>query len=115
MRVRVCVATDDGIKVKIGHFGDAAYYLVYDVEDDKITLVERVENPFRGHHEHGEEAEKGKRPRIVELLKRHGCEAIVATAFGPGGREYMERSGLRVYTVKPGTEIWDALRAIRGS
>ncbi len=114
--MRVCVATDDGVKVKIGHFGDAAYYLIYDVGPERITLVARLENPYRGRHEHGEEAEeRGKRKAIVEMLKSKGCEAIVATAFGPGGKEYMEKSGLRVYTVKPGTEVWEALREIQSS
>ncbi len=115
--MRVCVATDDGVKVKIGHFGDAAYYLVYEVREGKPVLVVRVENPYRGSHEHGEEAEeRGKRRGILELLKRYGCDAIVATAFGPGGREFMERHGLRVYTVRPGTEVWEALESIvRGS
>ena len=111
--MRVCVATDDGIKVKIGHFGDAAYYLVYDVTRDSIRMVKRLDNPYRGSHEHGEEAEKGKRRNIIEMLKKEGCEAVVSTAFGPGGKEAMERSGLRVYIVKPGTEVWEALRAIQ--
>ena len=121
-RICVSVASDDGEKVKLGHFGDARFYLHYAWEDGGWRLVRKIENPYRGehHHEHGEEEEEehhhhhhghghgGKREKIYELNK--DCTAIVATAFGPGGGEYMERRGLKVIKVKPWTTVEEALR-----
>ncbi|KSW11552.1 hypothetical protein CF15_01575 [Pyrodictium occultum] len=110
------MATDDGERVKLGHFGDARYYLHYvRCGSEGWRLERRVENPYasRGHgsEEHGEHGGKGhggKRAKILELNR--GCNAIVATALGPGGREFMEKHGLRVIIVRPYTSIEEALR-----
>ncbi len=105
----VSVPTDDGKMVKLGHFGDARYYLHFVYEGGEWRLLRRVENPYAGHHHHGgEEEEHGKRPRILELQK--GCTAVVATAFGPGGEDYMRKHGLVVVKVRPRTSVEEALR-----
>ncbi len=118
-RVCVSIASDDGETVKLGHFGDARWYLHYVYEDGGWRLVRRVENPYRGEHEHhhhrhggeGEEEEHGGKREKIYMLNRE-CDAIVATAFGPGGGEYMERRGLRVFRVKPRTRVEEALRMV---
>ena len=110
---RLCVAipTDDGKRVKLGHFGDGRYYYHYVYEDGRWRLERVVENPFAGHHDLGvEDEEKSKRPKIYELNR--DCTHIVAVAFGPGGAEYMRRKGLKVVVVKPGTSIEEALEAV---
>ena len=77
----VSVPTDDGEIVKLGHFGDAKYYYHYVKEiNGEWSLRRIVENPYTGQHEHGDEEESRKRPRIYELNKE--CTYIVATAFG---------------------------------
>ena len=107
----VSVPTDDGETVKLGHFGDAKYYYHYVKEaNGEWSLRRIVENPYTGQHEHGDEEEPTKRPRIYELSKE--CTCIVATAFGPGGQQFMEERGLRVVKVKPRTTIKEALRII---
>lgn len=107
--MRVCVATDDFLYVKKGHFGDARYYAAYEPRPrGGWRLARIVENPLAGEHEHGH-GEEGKRRRIYEMVS--GCDVIVATFFGPGGREYMESRGLRVVTVRPGTTLLEALEA----
>ena len=109
-KVCVSVPTDDEKTVKLGHFGDARYYLHFVYEDGGWRLLRRVENPYAGHHHHGEEEgeEHGKRPKILGL--QEGCSAVVATAFGPGGEDYMRRRGLVVVKVRPRTSIEEALR-----
>jgi len=103
----VAVATDDGLEVKLGHFGDARYYFHYKPGPRGWELVRVVENPWRGGHHGG--GEEGKRGRIYEANSE--CSVIVATALGPGGREYMESRGLRVVIVKPRTSVREALEA----
>ena len=112
MADRVCVSipTDDGLKVKTGHFGDGRYYFHYTYNGRRWILDRVVENPFAGEHEHGEE--RGKRPRIRELNKE--CNYIVASSFGPGGEEFMEKSGFTVVKVSPGTLLLEALRYVEG-
>jgi len=114
-QVCVAIATDDGQRVKIGHFGDARYYLHYVREEDGWRLIRRVENPYAGHehHHHGHHGghrHERKRRRILEL--NHDCTHLVATAFGPGGKEFMESQGLRVVIVKPGTTVGEALSIV---
>jgi len=104
-KVCVSIPTDDETEVKLGHFGDAKVYLHY-IYDNGWRLVRRVYNPYSGIHEH-DETEPGKRRKILEL--NSGCNIIVAVAFGKGGREFMERNGIRVIIVKPRTTINDAL------
>ncbi len=58
-----------------------------------------------------EDEESSKRPKIFEM--NSNCTHIVATAFGPGGSEYMEKRGLKVIKVKPKTRIEEALNLIR--
>lgn len=117
--VCVAIATDDGERVKIGHFGDAKFYLHYVRGEDGWRLVRRVENPYaghghghghHGHHEHGGHRDEEKRRRILELNR--GCTHIVATAMGPGGKEFMESHGVRVVLVKPRTSIEEALSIV---
>ncbi len=112
---RVAVATDDGEKVRLGHFGDAAYYYIYRVDESSTVLEKRIENPERrrGEHVHGEE---GKRRRLLKLLE--GVDAVVSTFYGPGGTGFFEKHGVVPVSVKPGTSIEEALRvaaeALRG-
>ena len=110
---RICVAvpTDDGVYVKLGHFGDGRYYYHYVYEGGEWKLVRRIENPYAGQHSRGEEdEEESKRPKIYEMNRE--CTYIVAVAFGPGGEEFMKRRGLRVVRVKPRTRIDEALRQV---
>jgi predicted Fe-Mo cluster-binding NifX family protein len=113
MEKRVCVAipTDDGVHVKLGHFGDGKYYYHYVYENGGWKLLRRVENPYAGHHSIEEEDEEtGKRPKIYEMNRE--CTHIVAVAFGPGGAEFMEKRGLKVVRVKPRTTIEQALKIV---
>jgi len=109
--VCVCVPTDDEKTVKLGHFGDAKYYLHFVKESDKWKLVKRVENPFKEEHEHEHEhGVKEKRVKIVDLNK--DCDVFVYTVFGPGGEEFMKKVGKKVINVKPKTTIDEALEEV---
>ncbi len=104
--LRIAVATDDGVKVKIGHFGDAAYYHIYRIDNNNIVLERRIKNPESEHekHVHGEE---GKRRRILSILG--DVNAVISTFYGPGGTEFFKKHGITPLTLKPGTSIEEAL------
>ncbi|MCD6324027.1 MAG: hypothetical protein J7L55_02840 [Desulfurococcales archaeon] len=108
--VCVCVPTDEGKYVKLGHFGDAKYYYHYLFEGGKWRLAKKVSNPFTGQHvlDEDEEEESEKRINIYEMNKE--CDFIVAIAFGKGGQKFMEKRGLGVIKVKPRTTVEEALQ-----
>ena len=109
------IATDEGIKVKIGHFGDAKYYFHYVIDNAKRpVLIKIVENIYKDgdehhHHHHGH----GEKRRKIHSLNKD-CQTIVTTFLGPGGEEYMIQHGIRVVKVKPGTRIEEALKQVYG-
>lgn len=93
----IAVATKDG-KLVNQHFGHAERFLVYEVEDSVVKLVDekKVErycsydeaHPLRGHVLRG----------IAEALQ--GCRAIVCSQIGPAPHEEMARLGFEVYTLE---------------
>jgi len=96
-------ATRDG-RVYPGHFGDAEVFLYYRLVGGECVMEGSRENPYRGEHEHGH---GGKRERIAGLLG--DVQAIVTAAMGPGGREFFEERGVRVYRARPGAPVAEAL------
>ncbi len=106
----VVSSTSDG-RVYAGHFGDAEVYRFYKLDDGECRLVEVKENPYRGEHHHGHE-ERGKRARILGLIG--DVQAIITAAMGPGGREFFEERGVKVYRAKPGVAVAEALESILG-
>jgi len=110
--LRVVVATSDGIRVHIGHFGDAKYYFIYDVgKDPRFPKLEIVENPFRGEEEEHGHGNRAKREGLLRLFR--GPDAVVATFFGPGGEEFFRSRGVLPVKVRPWAIIEEGLsRAI---
>ncbi|UXD21981.1 hypothetical protein IPA_00440 [Ignicoccus pacificus DSM 13166] len=113
MRAMICVVipTDDERTVKLGHFGDAKYYLHFVYENGKWRLMEKVENPFKEDEDHGHEhATMKKRKEILNLNER--CDVFVYTFFGPGGEEFMKKHGKKVVHVEPKTSVEEALKKV---
>ncbi len=106
----VCVPTDDGRYVKVGHFGDAKYYYHFLFDGSSWKLVRKIVNPYTGQHVLNDYEESEKRGKIYEMNKE--CDYIVAVAFGRGGQRFMEERGLNVVKVRPKTTLEDALRNV---
>jgi len=108
--VIVVIPTDDCKKVKVGHFGDARYYLFYEVKD-KPRLLKKIENPYKDiEEEHGTSR---KREKILELIK--DADIVVYTFFGPGGEEFMVKHGKTPIRVNPGEGIDEVLERLLGA
>ncbi len=108
----VVIASDDGLKIKLGHFGDAKYYLIYDISSNKPCLIKKVENPFREEEKHVHGV-TGKRKKIVTFLRKFGdLKAVASTFFGPGGEEFFIKQGIRTFKFKPNTNVEEALKHI---
>ncbi len=112
----VVAATRDG-RVYPGHFGDAEVYLYYRLVDGECMPEGSKENPYRGEHEHehghhGGHGHGGKRRKIAALIGE--VDAVVAAAMGPGGREFFEERGVKVYRARAKTPVGEALASIFG-
>ena len=109
--MKVAVASYRGKPyVYLGHFGDAEVYKVYECSRDRCRLVDVRGNPFRGEHVLNEEDELKKRPKVLELIG--DVDAVIAIAFGKGGKEFMERHGKKVFIVPARSDVEDALKAV---
>ncbi|MEB3760097.1 MAG: hypothetical protein GSR72_03930 [Desulfurococcales archaeon] len=110
----ISIATDDGIKVKIGHFGDAKYYFHYVLDNKgRPVLIKIIENIYKDEEEHGHHHGNEEKREKIHLLNKY-CQIIVTTFLGPGGEEYMENHGIKVVKVRPGTRIEEALKQVYG-
>lgn len=82
--MRIAVATEDG-QVSV-HFGRCAEFILYDVENGKITRKAVVKNP-------------GHRPGFLpEFLGDQGVNCVIAGGMGSRAHEAFERRGIDVVT-----------------
>lgn len=105
--MRIAIATDDLKTVRKGHFGDAEYFVIFEVIEGKLKLVEKRENPYTdeklGIKEH-ENPEKAK--MIAEFLK--DCKVFIAHAMGRKNRKILEERGVIPFFAIPGTSVEEA-------
>ena len=79
-RMRLAVATDDGDNFMARHFGDAAFYEIFEFSESGYDLVGRVTNDVGEEEGH---ADPKKAKGVVGLLKKQGVQVAVAKVFGP--------------------------------
>ena len=75
----VACATDDGIKLIKNHFGDAAYFNIYNVKKESFSQIESIENNITSDSH----ADPRKAKQILQLLKGKGVHVLMNKAFGP--------------------------------
>ena len=119
--MKIAVITEDEKTISM-HFGRAPYYLVFTVEDGKITKKElRDKIGHRqfanepGHH-HGQADPRGhgfgrdsesKHARMIESIK--DCAVIIVRGMGRGAYLAMEQANIRPFV----TDIADAEDAVK--
>ena len=64
------------------HFGDADYFALYRVQNDKLVFDKIMENPHRDMDESGKHGHAGKGKAIIELLSKEGVQILVSRQFG---------------------------------
>ncbi|HDI74561.1 MAG: dinitrogenase iron-molybdenum cofactor [Thermoprotei archaeon] len=86
---RVAVPSKDssGLESTIEeHFGRAKYFTLIEIEDNRISSVEVVENPLKEHF-------PGELPRF---LKKLGVEVVVVERIGPRAKSFFESLNIKV-------------------
>ncbi|UFS70285.1 dinitrogenase iron-molybdenum cofactor biosynthesis protein [Geomonas sp. RF6] len=93
----IAVASKDGKQID-QHFGHAERFLIYEVSDGKVVLVDekKVERYCQFDPEH---------PLRTHTLKGtadalNGCRAIVCAMMGEAPRQELSRLGIEQYTVE---------------
>ena len=119
--MKIAVITEDGQTIS-QHFGRAAHYLVFTVEDNEIVGKELRDKV--GHrqfaqedHEHASEHDprghgfgahsESKHARMIESIQ--DCEAIIVRGMGRGAYLAMQQAHIRPFV----TELADAEEAVK--
>ncbi|MBN2469704.1 MAG: dinitrogenase iron-molybdenum cofactor biosynthesis protein [Anaerolineae bacterium] len=119
--MKVAVITDNGQTIS-QHFGRAAYYLVFTVEDGEITdkeLRDKIGHQQFAQEDHDHDSEHdprghgfgaqsdAKHVRMIESIQ--DCDAIIVRGMGRGAYIAMEQANIRPFV----TELADPEQAVR--
>lgn len=116
--MKIAVATEDGITVS-QHFGRAPWYLVFNVENGKITETTKKEKFVHHHagdvHEHSPQAgvhgcDSGSQERHTSMVQSIlDCQALIVGGMGWGAYE-----SLKSYNIEPiVTDVNEAEKAVK--
>jgi predicted Fe-Mo cluster-binding NifX family protein len=91
----IAVASKDGKEIN-QHFGHADRFLIYDVDGEKVTLMEEkvVERYCSDDPDH--QLRKHLLSALADSVK--GCRAVVCAQIGQAPQMEMERLGVEVFT-----------------
>jgi len=73
--MKIAIGTDDKKTIRKGHFGESAYFAIFEVLNGEITSQEIRDNPRAGGEGH-----HGASGEILGLL--HDCELFMARSMG---------------------------------
>jgi len=91
-RIRVAIPVQDkrGLEDEIfEHFGHAPYFLLVDVENNEITTIEIVENPYASQHGPG---------LVPQFLKEKDVNILICMGIGRRALDFFNRLGIEVIT-----------------
>lgn len=79
MKFKVGFATDDGINMVNKHFGDARYYMIYEISETKADFIEKKQNTTDDNDEdfHGDPNKANKIGKIM-----NGVQVLCNKQFG---------------------------------
>jgi predicted Fe-Mo cluster-binding NifX family protein len=103
--MKIAVVSDDGMTIS-AHFGRAQYYVVVNVEDNRIASLESREK--MGHVQFGGEThaattdprgsgfDAGAQSRHARMLDAIGdCQVLIARGMGAGAYDSIRAAGIR--------------------
>lgn len=99
--MKVAVASEDGVSIS-HHFGRSRCFLVFDIQDGKVTERSVRDNTFTAHargecdetHHHDQPHGHGA---IVEALK--DCQAVLCYGMGWRAAEDLKQKGIQAMLV----------------
>lgn len=91
-RIRVAIPVCDKKKLEdevFEHFGHTPYFLIIDVDGNRIVDVEEVPNPYAEQHLPGE---------IPKLLHSHNVDILICRGIGMRAKMLFKELGISVIT-----------------
>lgn len=82
MIIKAAFATDDGNSFISRHFGDAEFFVIYEIDDNEIRFVKNIKNTSEEEKEEVH-ADPEKARGISALLKQEQVNTAVSMVFGP--------------------------------
>jgi predicted Fe-Mo cluster-binding NifX family protein len=102
MRVVIPTSTPDGLLAKRGaHFGKAPFYVIVDIENNKIKDVDFTQNP--GHA-------GGACGNAVMNIKNLGADALIVAGIGARPLEGFKQVGIKVYFDNVSLTVEEAIK-----
>ena len=100
--MKVAIPTNDMTTIST-HFGRTKGFMLFNIENNKVTSKEYKLNTFTGHsqnkhkeHDHGEH--KHSHETILNAL--NGCEVVIAGGMGKRLFDDFEQKGIKVYVTQ---------------
>jgi len=95
MRIAISADTNNGIDSLIGaHFGRCPYFVLVDVEGQKVQAVNVVDNPFYSSHSPGQ---------VPGYIQSQGANVMMSGGMGRRAAMFFEQMGIEAVTGAAGT------------
>ncbi len=91
--MKIAVPTDDRVKIT-SRSGRTKGFLVFTIDNSKISTSEYRINPHK-HHDEEEEKHDHSHKEMVEVLS--DCEVMVTNRVGPHLKKDLDEAGIPVY------------------
>ncbi|MFH2104315.1 MAG: NifB/NifX family molybdenum-iron cluster-binding protein [Chloroflexota bacterium] len=95
MKIAVTAETNIGLDSMVAqHFGHAPFFIIVDMEDDEVSAVQVVANPFAEGHQPGQ---------IPGFIKGQNADVILSGGMGGRAIQFFEQYGIKTATGANGT------------
>ncbi len=90
--MKIAVAMKNEQELQTGHFGQALFYNMYEVDGKEYSFIGKRENPHFGKHKHAKAAE------IEEVIG--DCSVWIGVEMGKGSVRHLCSAGITPFVVQ---------------
>jgi predicted Fe-Mo cluster-binding NifX family protein len=95
MRIAVSANENKGLESAIGaHFGRCPFFVLVDVEDNKIQAVQTIDNPYYSQHQPGQ---------VPGFIRTQEANAMLSGGMGGRAVAFFQQYGIEPVTGAAGT------------
>jgi predicted Fe-Mo cluster-binding NifX family protein len=95
MRIAISADNNNGLDSVVSpHFGRCPYYVVVDVDDQEVSQISILENPFYGNHQPGQ---------VPGFINAQGANVMLAGGMGRRAIGFFEQLGIQAVTGASGS------------
>ena len=95
MKIVVTAESNNGLdSIVAQHFGHAPFFIIVDLEDNKVIATKGIANPFSERHEPGE---------IPGFIKEQNADVMLSGGMGGRAIKFFQDAGIQTATGASGT------------